>query len=246
MGAGTATQAQEDTNTDGKAKRILFIGNSYTGPVRRPLSDILKQTPYSHTVLEFSTKGGLTLQKQLKREEVIQTIKSGKWDYVVLQEQSQTPALRGTEDFFFDAAKELCDLIEDADAKPVFYMTWGRRDGDQQNASESGTFEKMQDNLSDAYRKAARKNKAILAPVGEAWAAVRKENEALGRELYSKDGSHPSKKGAYLTAMVFYRILFDNSMDSFPTQSDISAEDVAVFKKAVSGLDLPRGQKTAL
>jgi hypothetical protein len=34
------------------------------------------------------------------------------------------------------------------------------------------------------------------------------KNPKLGNELYRSDGSHPSQKGAYLAACVFYTTLF--------------------------------------
>ena len=61
-----------------------------------------------------------------------------------------------------------------AGAKTAYYQTWGRRDGDKRNQKRFPTYTAMQDALSQTYRKAAKRDDAILVEVGEAWRAVRR------------------------------------------------------------------------
>ena len=189
------------------SKKILFIGNSYTGGIRKAVSELIKSSPHADTQLTFITPGGKTLDFHSKQKGTIEKIKSGKFDFVVLQDQSQTPAVFPNK--FQKAAVALDKIIDKSGAQTVYYQTWGRRDGDKQNKKLFPTYEAMQKALTKSYTSDAKKCDATLAPVGETWSVVRKLNPELGKALYAKDGSHPSNKGAYLAACVFYATLFD-------------------------------------
>jgi hypothetical protein len=213
-----------------KALKVLFIGNSYTGGIRDTLNDLVEASPYSQSTFEYAVKGGWTLKQHLNDSKTIARIKSTKWDYVVLQEQSQTPTLPGKYDDFCDAVVALSTMIRRQGAKPVLYMTWGRRDKDGQNPQINPDYETMQMRLSMAYTNAAKKADAIIAPVGEAWRIVRRERPQLGIQLYRDDGSHPSKKGAYLAACLFYATLFDVDPTELDFNSSLSEEEASYFK----------------
>jgi len=192
---------------EGRPERILFIGNSYTGQIRGMLTQLVAASPYRDCQLDFIHPGGRTLEQHLATEATMQKIREGKWDVVVLQDQSQTPAI--FPDKFMQAARKIDRIIDAAEARTVFYETWGRRDGDKMNAQLFPNYEKMQAALSDAYARAARKCNAELAPVGQVWAWIRQQHPALGSTLYKGDGSHPATAGAYLAACVIYVTLFD-------------------------------------
>jgi hypothetical protein len=88
----------------------------------------------------------------------------------------------------------------------VFFLTWGRRDGDQRNNPED-TYAGMQSRLETGYREAAASaGGALVVPVGKAWAREMKAGRGLG--LYAKDGSHPSAEGVRLSAKVFVEFFF--------------------------------------
>ena len=186
-------------------QKILFVGNSYTGQVRSAVLKFFAASAHQETRLEFITPGGRTLKQHSETAQTVKKISEGGWDIVVLQDQSQTPAVFPEK--FLSASKELNKVITECGAQTAYYQTWGRRDGDKQNPGLFGTYPTMQDALSKAYSQAAKRDKAILVPVGEVWRAVRKHNPKLGRELYKGDGSHPSAKGAYLVACCFYAAL---------------------------------------
>ena len=74
--------------------RILFIGNSYTGQVRKAVTALVAASPHGKTTeMEFITPGGKTLEFHLKNEATTSRIAEGDWDFVVLQDQSQTYAV---------------------------------------------------------------------------------------------------------------------------------------------------------
>jgi len=186
-------------------QKILFVGNSYTGQVRSAVTKFFAASAHREIRLEFITPGGRTLKQHSEEAKIVERISGGGWDIVVLQDQSQTPAVFPEK--FLSASKELNKVITDSGAKTAYYQTWGRRDGDKQNAERYGTYTKMQDALTKSYTQAAKRDKALLIPVGEVWRALRKRDAQLGRELYKGDGSHPSAKGAYLVACCFYAVL---------------------------------------
>lgn len=211
--------------------RVLFIGNSYTAGIRPALQQFVKASPHREAHLEFITPGGKDLLFHSDQAKTIARIRDGQWDIVVLQDQSQTPAV--LPDRFFKGAAKLHKIIAESGARTAYYETWGRRDGDRMNKEQLPTYERMQDVLSAAYRKASKRDKGLLVPVGTAWRRVRKLHPQLGRELYRKDGSHPSASGAYLATICFYARLFDADPDKVNFTGEITA-DVATKLRAAA------------
>ena len=83
--------------------------------------------------------------------------------------------------------------------RPVYFLTWGKRDGDSQNCHVHDvfcSFEGIQGQLTQAYTTMAYATQpASVAPAGEAW-----RNYPDRNSLFDPDGSHPSASGTYLTA----------------------------------------------
>ncbi len=55
------------------------------------------------------------------------------------------------------------------------------------------------------YRKLAEQEGIEVVPVGEVWQEVRDADDGLGYELFYTDGTHPSIKGSYFIASVFFK-----------------------------------------
>lgn len=216
-----------------KVPRVLFLGNSYSFHCPKVFEKIAQSEGEKITV-EQVTKGGWTLAKHAASQETLDKIKNGKWDVVVLQEQSQVPSFpegqRSAQ--MYPAAKTLADAIRKAGAIPVMFVTWGRRDGDKQNAAQfpNDTFTAMQKRLTEGYQNAAKHSGGIhLIPVGPAWAKVREAS--LPKKLYANDGSHPAKQGNYLAACVFYSSLYNAEVK----QPDKKMPDASkIIKQAIS------------
>jgi len=209
--------------------KILFIGNSYTGQVRSAVTKFFAASEQKQTRLEFITPGGRTLKQHSEEAKTMEKISEGGWDIVVLQDQSQTPAVFPEK--FLTASKRLNQVITESGARTAYYQTWGRRDGDKQNAERFGTYTKMQDALTKSYVQATKRDKAILIPVGEVWRKVRKSDAKLGRELYKGDGSHPSAKGAYLVACCFYAALTGSDPASVKFDGGLPAAQAGAIRK---------------
>ena len=187
---------------------VLFIGNSYTYVNNLP--DMVSQMyAASGDSFEYtmSAPGGCTFQQHCSVS--LPYIQQGNWDYVVLQEQSQLPSF--PENQFmqesYPYAQQLCSLVRQysPDAKIVFYMTWGRKNGDPQNGQyypPLNTYEGMDSLLYARYMMMAVDNGTCVSPVGAVWHYIRNHYPDL--ELYQSDESHPSYFGSFVAACSFY------------------------------------------
>ncbi len=207
-----------DSNSviQGESKRILFIGNSYTDVNNLP--EMIKEAAASagHGI-EYSANlpGGCTFSQHCTNESM-RLIQQGSWDVVVLQEQSQLPSFpqEQVEWQVFPYAEQLVEAVYQYNtcAEPMFYMTWGRRDGDRFNADSFpvlGTYEGMDSMLYERYMYMAQTNDASVSPVGRVWRYLRTHHRDI--ELYDGDGSHPSVAGSYAATCAFYTMLFEDS-----------------------------------
>ena len=201
----TGVSAQQSINA-------LFIGNSYTEVNNLPemISNIAENIG-DHIVYQSNTPGGCTFAQHCNNQSMT-LIRNGGWDVVVLQEQSQYPSFpQGqVENEVFPYAKRLVDSIyaNSPCAEPMFYMTWGRKNGDHNNAQYFpilGTYEGMDSMLYERYMYMAEANDASVCPVGRVWHWLRRNSDI---ELYQSDESHPSVAGTYAAACAFYTMFF--------------------------------------
>lgn len=126
-------------------------------------------------------------------------------------------------------------------ARTVLFETWGRKNGDTEyfmRIPAVGDYNGDQALISATYEQLAAALPATLAHVGKAWSSVRHSHPGI--ELYQADGSHPSDEGNYLSACVFYDVLFNasvmgaSSLSLDPAQAKVlqEAADQTVFPEA--------------
>jgi len=194
-------------------KKVLFLGNSYTyyndlpGLVKKLASAAGKSLTTSS-----KSPGGQTLAGHASGS--LGSIAADKWDVVVMQDQSQRPSFSpsGVLHGIVPDTRVLVNAIRSNDpcTIPMFFLTWGKRDGDTQNCphyTKLCTFEGVQERLTESYTTFAYLNQpAAVAPVGPAW-----QNFSSRNSLFTSDGSHPSKAGSYLAACVFFESIFGES-----------------------------------
>lgn len=216
--------------------RVLFVGNSYSFQIPKVFENLARAEGRKIEVGQV-TKGGWTLAKHAAAQATLDRIAQGRWDVVVLQEQSQIPAFAdGQRSRQMDAAaKKLADAAREAKAIPVFFLTWGRRDGDLQNAKAfpNDSYAAMQKRLVAGYQKAASQaGGAHVVPVGEVWSVLRRAKQDDG--LYAKDGSHPAKRGNYLGACVFYTAFYNETVGK--RADEVEGSDEIRRTAAMAGL----------
>lgn len=220
-------------------KNILFLGNSYTSVNNLP--QMLKDAALSvndSVLFDVNAPGGHTFQGHSTNTTSLAKIMIGGWDYVVLQEQSQMPSFPdqqvATEVFPF--ARKLDSIVAQYNscAETVFYMTWGRKNGDASNCASWPpvcTYNGMDSLLNMRYQTMAQQNNAIVSPVGEVWNYVRVNHPEI--ELYQTDESHPSVAGTYLAACTFYATIFRKDPTLISFYSTLSTVDAIKIQNAV-------------
>lgn len=200
--AFTCTQSKKDDTL-----RVLFIGNSYTYYNSTPeLFKALVQEKFPEQEIETQliSGGGMTLSDHWQNESTVATIRSGDWDYVVLQEQSKlgmsvtidNNVYFGETERFFEYARKFDTEITNAGARTAFLMTWSVKDQPEEQAI-----------LTNAYASTAKELGGIVAPVGLVWDELRTNPKI---ELYADDGGHPSPIGSYLSAVTLYATLMSD------------------------------------
>jgi len=227
--------AQQKTAT---SKKILFIGNSYTDVNNLPqmVSDVSASAGDTVTFVSIAP-GGYTLNNHCQNATTITNITNGGWDFVVLQEQSQLPSFPieqvATETFPYAHTLDSLINVHNPCAETVFYMTWGRKNGDDSNCAEWPpvcTYQGMDSLLRLRYTIMAETNNAILAPAGALWHYLISNNPSM--ELYSSDKSHPSVAGTYATACAFYSVLFRKDPTAITFTSSVGIADAEIIRNA--------------
>ena len=220
-----------------QALNVLFIGNSLTSRHNLPklIADIA--TSKGRTLRFIThTKSVAKLQHHTQNPTTFARIRSRKWDYVVLQEQSQLPAF-SPEQIAQDMAPYVAQLVDatvQQGATPVFYMTMARKEGDPGNAfisAELVTYAGMQTRINNSYYQLAHHHNALTAPVGYSWQWARHHNPAL--MLYEPDGIHPNLTGAYLAACTFYTSFFTDTCLGASAPESIP-QNVATYIQKIS------------
>lgn len=203
-------------------KRVLFLGNSYTNVNDLPgLTRIIATSMEDSLEYSSNTPGGYTLQLHSNDAMSLMYILMGNWDYVVLQEQSQIPSfpIAQVDTLCFPFARKLDSIIHvyNPCGKTMFYMTWGRKNGDASNCitwPPVCTYHGMDSLLRLRYRMMADSNNAVLSPVGAVWHYIRDHYPNI--ELYASDESHPSEAGTYAAACTFYTCIFRKDPINIP------------------------------
>lgn len=182
-------------------QRVLIIGNSYTfyNDLPNILQALSRQTKCplhveSYTAGAMSLRGFLDSPQFAKARQLVET---GNYDWLILQDQSQTPAYKPEETM--DSVRRWNAIAKKHDTKVLLFLTWA-------HASDEGgkmrPLVDMQEKTSTTYCKAGIKNKVQVAPVGEAWARWYRENP--NKPLHLRDRSHPNPTGSYLAACVLH------------------------------------------
>jgi len=173
--------------------RVLFIGNSYTyvnGGLDHQLAGLARTIETRQLAI-----GGYTLEQHWTDGSDVQIIRQGGWNFVVLQDQSQTPVLDATR--FDDALRKFDKEIKAQGGRTVLLMTWERPDSVALGVTTA--------NLAAGYQAMGGELGALVAPAGLAFARSLQERPEL--VLTSPDG-HPTPAGTYLAACVLYGTLF--------------------------------------
>lgn len=189
---------------------VLCIGNSFTffydSNVR--LEELAASQGHALKT-NASTVGGYTFRRHLERAETMEAAAQGGYDYVFLQDQSQTPAWLGQSPkekaSLATDAKALADSVRKASPKARIYVeqTWAYP------AFEYGGFgswDHFDFYLRKGTKRMAQKAHAKVSPIGEAFRICRLERPDI--ELFYPDQKHQSALGTYLKSCVNYLLIY--------------------------------------
>ncbi|CAN5541720.1 hypothetical protein BH10BAC1_BH10BAC1_21550 [soil metagenome] len=220
-------------------KKALFLGNSYTYVNNLPqITADIASNMGDNLIFDSNCPGGYTLQGHSTNTTSLTKIMVGNWDYVVLQEQSQLPSfdIAQVQIDVFPYAKTLDSTINfyNSCAETMFYMTWGRKNGDASNCASWPpvcTYSGMDSLLNMRYQMMADSNNAVVSAVGAVWKNIRLNYPLI--ELYQADESHPSEAGSYAAACCFYTSMFRKNPLLISYNYTLSASDAANIRSAV-------------
>jgi hypothetical protein len=198
-----------DTVYSAIPQRVLFVGNSYTyynGGLDAQVYNLSRAA--DSTQMLFTSRvafGGYTLENHFNNAETRAAIDTGRWDMVILQEQSTRPI--DDPPLMFQYAAQLDGVISLTHAETGFFMTWARAYDPAMIEGLAAAYDSIGHTLGD-----------LVAPVGRAWQLSLQRNPLL--TLHESDDSHPNVYGTYLAACVFYAALFQRSPVGIPYVND--------------------------
>jgi hypothetical protein len=216
-------------------RRVLFIGNSYTFYHDMPETvGALATDAGCNLSVSSTSEGGIGLAEHTTRSATSDAIKTQLWTNVILQDQSQRPGLRPS-DVRDQGAPHAITLVDSIKAQSPFseityYVTWGRRDGDGANCDYYDlvcTFDGHTNALAEGYGIYREATGGTLAPVGFAFQLVVHDDDAPFDSdlLWDADGSHPTPRGTYLAAAVFFYHLVGSGAETPDYTAGLSSQD---------------------
>jgi len=223
-------------------KKVLFLGNSYTASNNLP-NIVSQMATNTGDVLIYDsyTPGGYRLMNHASNASTLNKINSDGWDFVSLQAQSQETswAQSQMEIELYPYATQLVNTIRlnNMCSQPLFYMTWGRENGDAINCDFIPwvcTYEGMDDAIRNTYVFMAEENTSEVSPAGAVWRYLRTNHPEI--DLYTNDGSHPSLAGSYAAACAFYTMIYKKDPTIITWNSSLSETNANIIKLAAKNV----------
>jgi len=216
-----SSSSSHDSN---QTLRVLFIGNSFTGRSYLPtvLQEITKAND-KKILIQAEIKNGTSLYKHWETGTAQQKISAGKWDYVILQDSSASAFEHPEKTVKYGVL--FSKLVTKYGAKPMLFNTWAYNGvpswiENKQYADIREDFKKFVPNMYEKtnalYQQIANASISYVVPVAHVWKAMSKIDSSVN--LYAKDQSHPSPIGTYLTAVTFYKALFNETPKVLPAK----------------------------
>lgn len=222
-----------------KTYNILMIGNSfsYYNDMIVPngiFHSVLKEAGYKVNITAIY-KGGHYLHEFLsagdeKGAQVLQLLKSKKYDIVVIQEQSSNAIAKPAD--FYDSVRSFKELTDANGAELWLYATWGYKAG-KSNLSEFGkNTADMEMKLRAAYQAIGTELGIGVANVGAAFSEIYPASQTPN--LYNDDLYHPSLEGSTLAAYTLAGTIFGVDPATFTYKGTLSDKVADTLRSAAS------------
>ncbi|MEM7344781.1 MAG: hypothetical protein AAF485_11105 [Chloroflexota bacterium] len=178
-------------------QKILFIGNSFTfwnDGLEYHMRRLVNSADSSFAIAADATvMGGAPLEAIWHEGDARQSISTGDYDIVVLQEDLPETDV----ETFYEYARKFDAEIKEKGATPVLFMAWPYE--------ELGWI--SMEEIAEAHREMGAELGLAVAPAGLAWERAMAERPRL--DMYDTDKEHPSIHGTYLAVAVVYATLYD-------------------------------------
>ncbi len=212
--------AQSQGNNKDPVMRIAFVGNEYT--TENNMLNMVPLMAKSDPSTQFNVEVGVhavanNSLAQLWSHPATKTLLTpNSWDYVIIQPNSMWASSEGHVYVTQKSISAWSRLINNIQAHPVLFMTWPLERShptyaDLKHMSTLKNYKNMHRMIHGYSKALAKKEGMSLAPVGNYWMVAMEKNPDIN--LYAPDGSTPSLEGSYLTALVIYKTLVDNTLD---------------------------------
>jgi len=228
---------EEDCNLNNSIK-ILFIGSSLFMNNMPGLFENLAISAGKDVYIDELCLGGWSLYDHAQSILTERKINEQDWDYIILGGSGIRLAYPDyfTNDPVYPALVTLRNKISAncESTKMLLGMPWAFEDGMTWFEDWTDTYEDMQIKIFEKTLEYAYDIDFTIAPVGWAWYMVLEEKNYPLHYLHARDWSHPSVKGSYLMACVFYSTVFLESSIDIAYNGSLSEEEAKYFQGVAS------------
>lgn len=233
-------------NSTAKPLKVLFIGNSYTSMNSLPtiFQEIAVGAAHPRPIVELDAPDGYAFGEHLGSYSTRLTISKQTWDVVVMQEQSEIPAIAQSKPevnmSFINSFDGLCKLVEESSpkARVVLFETWARKADLWANATADLLLDgkdptDMTQRLKAGYEEAAQSvltrggYPAEIARVGELWDINCHSDTRI--RLHDSDGSHPNFAGSYLAALGICATIYGQVPKDLTYRGSLGKEEASIL-----------------
>lgn len=214
-----------------EGRRALFIGNSYLYTQNIPeIVEALADSAHGDKIATAMVAGAnLALIDHWYSSPARQAIAQGGWEWVILQQGPSSVSLN--RDTLRLATSYFAGDIANISGKPALFSAWPSQD-------------RLQDFPAaiESYTLAAQDVHGLLLPIAAAWLAAWQRDPGL--QLY-QDGLHPSVEGAYLSALVIYAVLLEQSPVGLPARLKLRSGTTISIGSAAATLQAAAAEAVA-
>jgi hypothetical protein len=237
-------------NSTEKPLRVLFVGNSYTYMNSLPtiFQEIAVGAGHPRPIVESDAPDGYTFAEHLASSSTRLMISKQTWDVVVMQEQSEIPAIAQSKPevnmSFVESFDGLYKLMEESspEAQVILFETWARNADLWANPTADLLLDgrdpaDMTQRLKAGYEEARQsvltqgRYPVEIARVGELWDINYHSDTPI--RLHDSDGSHPNFAGSYLAALDIYATIYGQVPKDLTYYGSLGKEEASILMDLV-------------
>lgn len=193
--------------------KVLFIGNSLTGWYDQP---VMFEELCAEAGLDVKSVNslhyGTDISFHITNVISLANISFENWDYVVLQGNRYEIAFSDKHHILYPTFIKLKEIIEKNhyNTKIIFFMNWLHQNGITWG-NVPYTKNEFHQLIKEGTMLFADSLNFIVSPIGEAFNYVMNNHEEIN--LIDSDNIHQSREGSYLTACVYFYLIFGKELD---------------------------------